>query len=270
MFNKISRWFGILAMSVALVFSSGCTRIEDGKIGVRMTANGTIEQGELQTGWHQSMIGSIYEFPIRDISLAVDNMNPLTSENTALADFDFTVIYSVNPASVAELYKGKSRSFHAVDDKSKDVYLMYNYMQTLVRNAAYKAVREFKSLEAADNRPSIEAKIRENILQSLKDEKLQNDLIIQGVQVRNISPNKEILDSSTALVRSQNDLKVKQNEIAIAKAEAERQAALAQNAGQSISYMDAQARLMIAEAIKNGKVQTIIVPSNMTSLMIPK
>jgi hypothetical protein len=34
--------------------------------------------------------------------------------------------------------------------------------------------------------------------------------------------------------------------------------------------MHAQSQMMIAEGIKNGKVQTIIVPSNFTALMTTK
>jgi hypothetical protein len=45
---------------------------------------------------------------------------------------------------------------------------------------------------------------------------------------------------------------------------------LANNSGASIAFMQAQAMLNISEGIKNGKVQTVVVPSNMTSLMLPK
>jgi len=65
-------------------------------------------------------------------------------------------------------------------------------------------------------------------------------------------------------------LKQKEVEVQTAKKEAERMAALANNSGASIAFMNAQAALNISEGIKNGKVQTIVVPSNMTSLMIPK
>ncbi len=47
-------------------------------------------------------------------------------------------------------------------------------------------------------------------------------------------------------------------------------AALANNSASSIAFMNAQAALNIYEGIKNGKVQTIVVPSNMTGLMIGK
>ena len=42
--------------------------------------------------------------------------------------------------------------------------------------------------------------------------------------------------------------------------------ALAQNSGQSIAYMNAQATMMIAEGVREGKVSTIIIPHNMTAL----
>ena len=43
-------------------------------------------------------------------------------------------------------------------------------------------------------------------------------------------------------------------------------AALAANSTQSIAYMQAQAALNISEGIKQGKVNTIVVPSNITML----
>ena len=55
-----------------------------------------------------------------------------------------------------------------------------------------------------------------------------------------------------------------------AEAESRRMAALANNSQSSIAFMNAQAALNISEGIKNGKVQTIVVPSNMTGLMIGK
>jgi hypothetical protein len=47
-------------------------------------------------------------------------------------------------------------------------------------------------------------------------------------------------------------------------------AALANNSGASIAFMQAQAMLNISEGIKTGKVQTIVVPSNFNALMMTK
>ena len=54
------------------------------------------------------------------------------------------------------------------------------------------------------------------------------------------------------------------------KKEAERMQALSNQGSQSIAYMNAQAALNISEGIKNGKVQTIVVPANFNALMMGK
>jgi hypothetical protein len=261
----MKKFFMIATLVVAAAFSAGCTRITDGEIGVRVTTGGTIEGNELNTGYHQVLFGDVLQFPIRDLTVPLNDAKPLTADNSALADFDVSIVYSVSPTAVAELYKNKAKSFH-MKGTDGDVYLMYNYMNTLVNNAVYKSVRGYKSLEVADSRVKIEAEIRDLVQAQLREEKLDTSLILSAVQVRNIQPNADILKAATDLVKSQNELKIKQNEIAIAEAEAKRQKALSENAGQSIAYMQAQSQLLIAEAVKAGKVQTIIIPSNLTAL----
>lgn len=249
------------------VLSTACTRIETGEVGVRLNASKQIEGTELMPGsWNQTLIGSVLEFPVKDIAVDVENKTPLTSDNSALADFDITVVYNINPTSVAELYSTKSRSFHA--EGKEGIFLMYNYITTLVNNASYKAVRNYKSLDVADNRVKIEQEIREIVNEQLKSEKLEQAITINVVQIRNVQPNQAILEAATRYVAAQNELKIKQTEVDIAKKESERMAALANNSSQSIAYMQAQAALNISEGIKNGKVQTIVVPANFNALMM--
>lgn len=248
---------GALAISL-----TGClTRIETGEVGVRVNMSKEIQGAELQPGsWNQTVVGQVLTFPVKDITVSLENKTPMTSENTALADFDISIVYSINPSSVAELYGSKSKSFHFYNEKEKDTYLMYNYMLTLVNNASYKVVRNYTNLAAADNRQKIEEEIRTVVAEQLKAEKLDTALTLSVVQVRNILPNATILQSATDLVASQNALKVKENEVKIAEAEARRMEALAKNGGQSIAYMQAQALTSIAEGVRNGKVQAVVVP----------
>lgn len=248
----------IAAVAIAAALS-GCTRIETGEVGVRVNASREIEGKELQPGsWNQTLIGSVLEFPVKDITVSLENKTPMTADNSALADFDITVVYAINPSSVSELYSTKSRSFHAEDKEG--IYLMYNYVSTLVNNAAYKTIRQYRALEVADNRAKIEEQIRILVNEQLRDEKLDTSITLNVVQIRNVAPNAEILRSATEFVKSQNELKIKENEVKLAKLEAERMSALAQNSGQSIAYMQAQAQMKIAEGIAAGKVQTIVVP----------
>lgn len=259
----------IVSIILALTFLvSGCTRITTGEVGVRVDASRQIQGTELVAGsWNQTLVGSVITFPVRDIVTTMDNKLPLTSEGVALQDLDITFIYNINPSSVSELYSTKSKSFHGLD-KDGDVLLMQNYITTLVNNATYKVVRTYKQLEVADKRQEIESGIREQVMLSLKEEKLDTAIQFGQVSVRNIQPNAQILQSATDLIKKQNELKQKSTDVEIAQKEAERMKALADNSGQSIAYMQAQSQMIIAQAIREGKVQTIIVPSNMTSLML--
>jgi regulator of protease activity HflC (stomatin/prohibitin superfamily) len=245
---------------VASTLLSGClTRIETGEVGVRVDASKQIQGTELQPGsWNQTLVGHVLTFPIKDLTIKINDKNPMTADNSPLKDFDLTVVYSINPNSVAELYSTKSKSFHARDDG--DTLLMYDYMTNLVTNVSYKVVRNYKSLEVADNRQKMETEILSEVNEQLAKEKLNTALTLTVVQVRSVVPNDQILASATEFVRSQNELKIKENEVKLAKLESERMAALASNSGQSIAYMNAQAMAAIAEGVKNGKVQTIVVP----------
>ena len=180
-----------------------------------------------------------------------------------------TLVYNINPSSAAELYGTKSKSFHAYDDKAGDTLLMYSYITTMVNNAAYKAVRQYKALEVADNRAKIEQEILAIVNEGLVAEKLDTAITVSVVQIRTIAANAEIMKAATDYVKSQNALKIKENEVAIARKEAEKMQALSQNSQQSIAYMRAQSELLIAEAVKAGAVQTIIIPHNMTAFGSP-
>lgn len=257
----------LFAVALIALSAVGCTRIETGTVGLRLDASRQIDGAELMPGtFNQTMIGSVLTFPTRDIALNVENKTPLTADNSALSDFDISVVYSINPTSVSEIYSNKSKSFHAVGADG-DVFLMYNYIITLVNNASYKAVRNYTSLELADKRELLESEIKNVIEQKLKSERLDSSITITAVSIRNIKPNQQILNAATEYVKAQNQLKVKQTEVDIAQMEAERLRILAATADDAIAYKRAEAEIMIAEAIKEGKVNTIVVPKDFQGIV---
>ncbi len=263
--KKFGLWSALVAVAV---FASGCTRIETGTVGVRVGFDKQVKQEELQPGsWNQTVFGDVLTFPIKDVQVDVQNLTPLASDNSTVQDFDVAVIYSINPASVADMWVEKNRGFHAGRDKSDEIYLMYNYVQQIARNAAYKTARKYESLKMNDNRQQMEVEIREQMIASLTEEKLEGSLNISQVFVRNIMPAKNIIDSANALVQAQNELKKKEVEVETAKKEAERIAALNANKG-AVEYMQAMAMINISEGIRDGKVNTIVVPANFTGLMM--
>jgi lipopolysaccharide export LptBFGC system permease protein LptF len=249
-----------LSLLAAAVLATGCTRIETGEVGVRVGFDKQVQSGELLPGsFNQVLIGDVLTFPIKDVNVKLDDMTPVAKDNSTMKDFDAVVIYNINQAQVAELYSTKSQAFHA--RHNGDIYLMYNYITQAARNAIYKEARKYEALDMADNRQAMEAAIKEQI------QKLDGSLVVGQVLIRNVVPADSVVASANELVRAKNELKQKEVEVKTAKMEAERMQALSNQGAQSIAYMQAQAMMNISEGIKNGKVQTIVVPSNFTALM---
>ena len=259
----------LTTIAIAIATTVGCTRIETGEVGVRVGFDKQIQPGELLPGsFNQSIVGSILTFPVKDVNVTLNDMTPVAKDNSTMKDVDAVIVYNINQAQVAELYSQKNRSFHAAKDG--DVYLMYNYVTQLARNALYKAARKYEALDMADKRNEMEAFIKEEIVRNLAEEKLDGSITITQVMIRNILPADSVVQSSNELVRAKNEKARKQVEVETAALEAQRMAALSNQSTQSIQYMQAQAMLNISEAIKNGKVQTIVVPANFNALMMPK
>lgn len=250
-----SKLFLFLSIVSSLV---SCTRIETGEVGVRIGFDKQIGSGELLPGsFNQTVVGSVLTFPVKDVSVSVEDMTPLAKDNSTMKDFDALVIYNVNPQKVSELYVSKNKSFHS--NTNDDIYLMYNYIHQAARNAIYKSVRKYDALEMNDNRQAIEIEVKELMLRSLADENLDGSITISQVLVRVIMPADAVVASANELVRSKNEFKQKEVEVQTAKKEAERISALNANKG-AVEYMAAMANMKIAEAIANGKVNTIVIP----------
>lgn len=246
---------------MVLFFASllGCERVETGEVGLRVGFDKQINTTELQPGsFNQTLVGSVLTFPVRDIALTLDDMHPQTADNSTLDDMDITVIYSINPATVGEIYTTKSRAFNARDEHG-DILLMYNYLMTVARSAAYKAAAKHDALKTITARSEIEADTANFITEALKQERLDTALSITKVQVRNIQPAKSIIASANAVITAQNNLKAKQVEVDIARKEAERLSLLSSNA-HNVRYMEAKALQDIAEGVKEGRVHSVVVP----------
>ena len=265
----MNRAIKLSVVAAAVALTSACTRIETGEVGVRVGFDKQVQSGELLPGsFNQTLIGDVLTFPIKDVNVALNDMTPVAKDNSTMKDLDAVVVYNINPQQVAELYSTKNRAFHA--EFKGDTYVMYNYIVQNARNAIYKAARKYDALDMADARSEMEKFIQDEIVRNLAEEKLDGTIMISQVLIRNVVPADAVVASANELVRSKNELKQKEVEVQTAKKEAERMAALANNSASSIAFMNAQAALNISEGIKNGKVQTIVVPSNMTSLMLPK
>lgn len=265
----MNRFVKVGFVLAAVALTAACTRIETGEVGVRVGFDKQVQPGELLPGsFNQVLIGEVLTFPVKDVNVTLNDMTPVAADNSTMKDFDAVVVYNINPQQVAELYSTKNKAFHA--EFKGDTLVMYNYIVQNARNAIYKAARKYEALDMADKRSEMEKFIQDEIVRNLAEEKLDGTIIISQVLIRNVVPSDTVVESANALVRSKNELKQKEVEVKTAEAESRRMAALANNSASSIKFMEAQAMLNISEGIKQGKVQTIVVPSNFTALMMNK
>ena len=243
---------------LSIITLMGCERIETGHIGLRVGFDKQVKAEELLPGsFNQVLIGDVLEFQIKDVGVQVNDMTPLAKDNSTMKDFDMLVIYNVNQSAVSEMYTSKNKAFHMVADS--DTFLMYNYIAAAARNAAYISARKYEALDMNDHRQDIEQEIKATLLKTLSDEHLDQSLTISQVLVRAIVPADSVVASANNLVTAKNAYKQKEVEVQTAEQEAKRIAALNQNKG-AIEYMNAMAMVNISEAIKEGKVQSIVVP----------
>ena len=213
--SKMNRIF-TLSILAAAVLAAGCARIETGEVGLRVGFDKQISNGELLPGsFNQTLIGSVITFPVKEISVKVEDMTPLAKDNSTMKDFDALVTYNINQSQVAEIYNSKNRSFHA--NHNGDVYLMYNYIFNAARNAIYKSSRKYDALDMADNRQAMETEIKEQITRTLAEEKLDGTIVIGQVLIRNIVPADSVVASANELVKAKNEYKTEEVKVATAR-----------------------------------------------------
>lgn len=256
----LNRKFGIGLIAAAILLG-GCTRIPTGYVGVRTDISKQIVATELQEGsWNQIIVGEVDKVGFRELYGQVINQRPQVKDNIALDDADVVYTYNLNPQMVAEVLSTKPKTWHHVEEKSGEINLMRIYMDQLFRNALFNAVRTYDVKTINDHRAEIEQKIRQLVNSQLEEDKNQTFVSVSTVTVQSLTPPKNLMESYAAVVRSANDVEVKKNEVRVAEEEAKRMQKLSENSKQSIDYMNAQANMAIAEGIKNGKVNTVVVP----------
>lgn len=250
----------ILALSL---FLTSCATVETGEIGLRKTFDGKIEPSELGQGFHQAVVGDVLVFSVKEILINAENLQPQTKDKTIMKDFDVRVTYSVDPKAVAELYSKYSTSYHVQNDKTGEIYPMAAYVRPFIDSSVFKAVSEYPALDVSDNRSQIALKIKENIMNALKDEGLSDNLRINSVVVGSTQLPDELVASVNSVVTAQSELKAKQFEVQTAQKESERIAFLASKVDKNyIELIKAQA---LQEAAKKGS--TIwVVPDNFNAL----
>ena len=263
MFKKLVL-VGLLATTMV-----GCTRVLDSEVAVKQHFSGEIDDKVVQQGLYNTILTDYIKVSKRNLVLNVE-AQPIVVEKIPLSAFQAKINYGIVPENAAIAYKTEKAQHITTEDG--DVYLLGQYVQYVANSAINDVVSKYKALEVNDNRSKIEAEIRDNINYKLKAQGKDKFVKVNEINILKVSPPQSILNSSLAIVNSQNLLKTKQNELEVAKVEQEKMKVLAQQAdAQYINLLEAEAQKTKAEALlkaaEKGTLQTmVIVPEKFNSL----
>lgn len=254
---------GLVALSVV-----GCSRVTDGETGIRQTFAGEIEDQVLTQGIHQTVVGDVIKVSKRNLVINVE-AQPIVVEKIPMQAFQMKVNYGIIPENAAIAYKTEKAQHIITDDG--EVYLLGQYVQYVANSAINDVVSKYKALAVNDNRAKIETEIKDTINSKLKAQGKDKFVRVNEINILKVSPPQSILNSSLAIVNSENMLKTKQNELEVAKVEQEKMKVLAEQAdAQYVNLLRAEAEKTKSEAMleaaKKGSMITYVVPEQFTSL----
>jgi regulator of protease activity HflC (stomatin/prohibitin superfamily) len=251
-----SKYLKLALMAVAISSIVGCTRIDSGHVGVRTGFGGMVDPNVLHVGWHQTLIGSVQTVQASEITYNMNNLQPMTADKTQLNDMDLTYTYDVDEKDIPEdMVRFKNRNDIAEDGT---IMPLGKYVGNVMTTAISNIVGKYKALEANTNRDIIRDEIKKEATRILAEEKM-NGVHIRQIFIKNLMIDKRLTDSSMLVITQQNAYAAKVIEVQTAEKEAERLTMLSNNA-KNIEYMNAKAMADIAEGVREGKVNTIIVP----------
>lgn len=258
----------LLVLGLIGLTLGGCTRVMDSEVAIRETFTGEIEEKVLTQGLHQTVVGNVIKVSKRNLVLTVKG-TPIVQEKIAMRNFEMKVNYGIVPDNAAIAYKTEKAQNMTTEDG--DVYLLGYYVEYVAKSALNDVVSRYKALEVNDNRTKIESEIKDSINKKLEQQGKSKFVKVNEINILNVTPPTQITESSAAILKSEQDLKTRKNELEVAKVEQEKMKVLAQQADQQyVNLLNAQANATTAEALKiaasKGTLTTIIVPKDFNSL----
>lgn len=215
---------------LVIALLSGCTQIDTGNVGVESTF-GQVKTDEAGPGMYFTLFKTVQEISTKEYPAQLADLRPKTLDNLTMSDFDVDVYYKVDPSKVAEVlvrYAGDTTE----TDKG-DVLVGYNFVYRNAREAAYATAAEFNASDMNSKRAEIAEQIRSKLQVELDRTSGKGWFTVTNVNVRNLVTDARIEQAIRNAAQTQFEVSRKQQELALARAEAERMKVEAQ--GQAVA-----------------------------------
>lgn len=203
----------------AIALATGCTQIDTGNVGVESTF-GQVKADEAVPGMYFTMFKTVTEVSTKEYPAQLADLRPKTKDNLTMADFDVDVYYKVDPGKVADALVRYAGDLTTTD--KGDVLVGYNFVYRNAREAAYGTASEFNGSEMNSKRAEVAEAIRAKLQTELDRTSGKGWFTVTNVNVRNIVTDVNIEKAIREAAQTQFEVSRKQQELQLAKAEAER------------------------------------------------
>lgn len=242
--------FRILIGVLLCAIFAGCSQIDTGNVGVA-TSMGQVKPETLPAGWHVTWFNSVKEISTKEMLITMADMKPQTSDKITLTDLDVDLYVQVDPGRVVDIVKRWPADFTKVE-KEDGAWVGSQYVVRQAREAIYNAVTKHKSSTVHTERAELSGEILKSLQADLDASAGKGWFMVRSANVRNLVTDpaleKNIKDAANAAL----EVTKKDNEIMVARKEAERQAVIAQGQANQrliIAQGEAKANEVIAQSL---------------------
>jgi len=197
----------------------GCTQIDTGNVGVEASL-GQVKEEENLPGMYFTMFKTVNEVSVKEIALPLNDLRPKSADNLTMADFDVDIYYKIDPTKAADIMVRYAGDMSAMQDGTMIVGNGFVYRNA--REATYQVASGFNGADMNPKRPEIAEKIRSNLQAELDKTTGKNWFVITNVNIRNIVTDPQIEAAIRSAAQTQFEVSRKQQELELAKAEADR------------------------------------------------
>lgn len=261
-----------LAIAIAVLFT-GCTQVDTGNVGVEATF-GQVKPETLPPGVYQTVTKTIIEISAKEVAIEVANLTPKAKDNVTLQDVDLTVYFKIDPARAAQIYTRYSGDLTYYKD-SNDTVLAAGLITRVAREAAYTTFATIPASEAHTKRVEIAAGIRSRMQAEIDADAGKGWIQVTNVLVRNIVTDPRLEESIKQAAAVEFQIRQKNQEIDLAKSEAERKRIEAEGEARaneiiarslSATLVELRRIEAMAQFAKQG-THTVVIPQSSASLI---
>jgi prohibitin 1 len=210
-----------ILLVILLAVVGGCKQVDTGNIGIESTF-GQVKDHTLAPGLYMTMFKTVHEISTKENPIEINDVKPKTKDNITMADMDLTVYFNIVPTAASKIFVRYAGDL--AYNQAGDLVLGHALVTRMTREATYNAVAKHNSWDVHLERETIATDIRDALQRGVDGDVGKGMFVITNVLVRNLLTDPRLEESIKAAAEVTFQVRQRQQQSELAKAEAQRQA----------------------------------------------